>query len=114
MSRYQSAIAHPIKPQWLARITATESKRRDFTAGKPRFRLREALAINLDGNPSVRCPSNAAIDFSCRWPLALRFIKGAIHGAIILPVVLHAGFAALIAFIDQNMDQNLGLPNSAV
>ncbi|MCJ1272083.1 hypothetical protein MMC22_011990, partial [Lobaria immixta] len=49
-----------------------------------------------------------------RWPLALRFIKGAIHGAIILPVALHALFAALIAFIHQSLDRSLGLPNSTI
>ena len=49
-----------------------------------------------------------------RWPLVLRFIKGAIHGVIALPVVLHALFAVLIVFIDQNLDRNLGLPTSIV
>lgn len=49
-----------------------------------------------------------------RWPLALRFIKGAIHGAIALPLALHALFAALVVFIDQNLDGNLGLPASIV
>lgn len=46
--------------------------------------------------------------------MVIRFIKGAIHGVIILPVVLHAAFAALVAFIDQNLDRNLGLPTSIV
>ncbi len=50
----------------------------------------------------------------CRWPLALRFIKGAIHGVIALPLALHALFAALVVFIDQNLDGNLGLPASIV
>ncbi|KAI4238675.1 MAG: hypothetical protein LQ349_000946 [Xanthoria aureola] len=48
-----------------------------------------------------------------RWPLALRFIKGAIHGAIVLPVVLHAAFAALIVALDHNV-KDLGLPPSIV
>lgn len=91
-----------------------ESNRRGITAGSSLFRLRKAVAINLDGNASVRCPPNAAVDLCCRWPLALRFIKGAIHGAIILPVALHAIFAALVAFIDQGPDLSLGLPNSTV
>lgn len=49
-----------------------------------------------------------------RWPLALRFIKGAIHGAIILPVTLHGLFAALIVFLDQHLDGSLGLPASII
>ncbi|MCJ1313949.1 hypothetical protein MMC25_007629 [Agyrium rufum] len=44
-----------------------------------------------------------------RWPLALRFIKGAIHGIILVPVILHTLFAALIVFIDQNLESHLGL-----
>lgn len=49
-----------------------------------------------------------------RWPLALRFIKGAIHAAIILPVTLHGLFAALVVFLDQHLDGNLGLPASII
>ena len=49
-----------------------------------------------------------------RWPLVLRFIKGAIHGAILLPVLLHTLVAALIAFVDQNLDFQLGLPVSII
>ena len=49
-----------------------------------------------------------------RWPLVFRFIKGAIHGAIVVPVSLHALFAAIVAFVDQNLDVNLGLPASIV
>ncbi|KAI9730982.1 MAG: hypothetical protein M1834_005443 [Cirrosporium novae-zelandiae] len=49
-----------------------------------------------------------------RWPLVLRFIKGAIHGAILLPVFLHALFTILIVYIDQNLDHNLGLPASII
>ncbi|KAL8940018.1 MAG: hypothetical protein Q9216_003041 [Gyalolechia sp. 2 TL-2023] len=48
-----------------------------------------------------------------RWPLALRFIKGAIHGAIILPVLLHAAFTAVIVALDHNV-QDLGLPASII
>lgn len=53
-------------------------------------------------------------DGSPRWPLALRFIKGAIHSAILLPVVLHAAFAALIVYIDRYINGDLGLPTSIV
>ncbi|MCJ1486331.1 hypothetical protein MMC06_006508 [Schaereria dolodes] len=49
-----------------------------------------------------------------RWPLALRFYKGAIHGRIMLPVVLHALFACIIVFIDQQLDGHLGLPASII
>ena len=49
-----------------------------------------------------------------RWPLVLRFIKGAIHGAILVPVVLHALFAVLIVFVDRNLEGNLGLPPSII
>lgn len=53
------------------------------------------------------------VDDRYRWPLALRFIKGAIHGAIILPVLLHAAFAGLIVTLDHKV-QDLGLPASIV
>ncbi|KAL8786162.1 MAG: hypothetical protein Q9213_002932 [Squamulea squamosa] len=48
-----------------------------------------------------------------RWPLALRFIKGAIHGAIIVPVLLHTAFAVLVVALDHNI-KDLGLPASIV
>ena len=49
-----------------------------------------------------------------RWPLALRFIKGAIHSDIAVPVVLHAAFAALVCYLDQIRDDHLGLPSSTI
>jgi putative membrane protein len=49
-----------------------------------------------------------------RWPLVLRFIKGAIHVDIALPVVLHAAWAALIVYIDQVRDDHIGLPSSII
>lgn len=52
-------------------------------------------------------------DKTYRWPLALRFIKGAIHGAIILPMLLHAAFAVIIVVLDHNI-HDLGLPASIV
>lgn len=42
-----------------------------------------------------------------RWPLVLRFIKGAIHRDISFPVILHAAFAALIVYLDLNRDGHL-------
>ncbi|KAL9587448.1 MAG: hypothetical protein Q9212_000264 [Teloschistes hypoglaucus] len=52
-------------------------------------------------------------DHHYRWPLALRFIKGAIHGAIVLPVALHAAFAGLVVAFDHQV-RGLGLPASIV
>ncbi|KAI9660822.1 MAG: hypothetical protein M1829_006475 [Trizodia sp. TS-e1964] len=41
-------------------------------------------------------------------------MKGAIHSMILLPVVLHALFTALIVYIDRNLDGRLGLPSSII
>ncbi|KAF2197130.1 hypothetical protein GQ43DRAFT_425186 [Delitschia confertaspora ATCC 74209] len=49
-----------------------------------------------------------------RWPLVLRFYKGAIHNLIILPVTLHSLFTALIVYLDRHVTGNLGLPASIV
>lgn len=49
-----------------------------------------------------------------RWPLALRFVKGAVHVRIIGPVLFHALFAALIVGVDMYIDGHLGLPASIV
>ncbi|KAI9827823.1 MAG: Mitochondrial-processing peptidase subunit alpha [Thelocarpon impressellum] len=49
-----------------------------------------------------------------RWPLVLRFIKGAIHVAIFVPVVLHALFTVLVVYLDQYVNPNLGLPSSII
>ncbi|MCJ1275112.1 hypothetical protein MMC21_002912 [Puttea exsequens] len=49
-----------------------------------------------------------------RWPLALRFIKGAIHGAIIIQVIVHGLFAAFIVALDQHLNGRLGLPASII
>lgn len=62
----------------------------------------------------LNCVLCAFADAARRWPLALRFIKGAIHRAIILQVTLHGLFAALIVFLDQHLDGTLGLPSSIV
>lgn len=47
-----------------------------------------------------------------RWPLALRFIKGAIHSKIYPAVLLYALWAVLLVLIDQSIDHSLKLPNS--
>ncbi|KAK6440605.1 hypothetical protein LTR95_003161 [Oleoguttula sp. CCFEE 5521] len=43
-----------------------------------------------------------------RWPLALRFIKGAIHADIAIPVLLHSAFAALVTYIDRIREDHIG------
>ncbi|TQB68985.1 hypothetical protein MPDQ_002448 [Monascus purpureus] len=49
-----------------------------------------------------------------RWPLVLRFIKGAIHGAILVPVCFHALFTALVVWLDRYIFVTVGLPNSII
>ncbi|KAL8719252.1 MAG: hypothetical protein Q9225_003711 [Loekoesia sp. 1 TL-2023] len=76
------------------------------------FLLLGHLDINLAGKQYTLLKMlRYHTDTHYRWPLALRFIKGAIHGAIILPVLLHAAFAALIVALDHNV-QDLGLPSN--
>ncbi|KAL2011414.1 hypothetical protein VTN00DRAFT_4132 [Thermoascus crustaceus] len=49
-----------------------------------------------------------------RWPLVFRFIKGAVHGAIIVPVVCHALFTALVVYLDTNVLESVGLPSTII
>ncbi|KAJ5120324.1 uncharacterized protein N7515_009712 [Penicillium bovifimosum] len=49
-----------------------------------------------------------------RWPLVFRFIKGAIHGAILFPVFLHAMFTALIVYLDTYVFETVGLPSTII
>ncbi|PLB44256.1 UPF0187-domain-containing protein [Aspergillus steynii IBT 23096] len=49
-----------------------------------------------------------------RWPLVLRFVKGAIHGAILLSVTLHAVFSAFVVCLDLYIFDTVGLPNSII
>jgi putative membrane protein len=49
-----------------------------------------------------------------RWPLVFRFIKGAIHAAILVPVCLHALFTAFVVYLDEYVFDTVGLPNSIV
>lgn len=48
------------------------------------------------------------------WPLLLRFIKGAIHGAIIVPVLLHTLFTVLIVCLHNLVGWHLALPSQIV
>lgn len=91
-----------------------EMRRVDIISGKPPSFLPAQPDRNREG-PIIRlCVSDLEADLYSRWPLALRFIKGAIHAAIILPVTLHGLFAALAVFLDQHLDGSLGLPASIV
>ncbi|KAI9667437.1 MAG: hypothetical protein M1821_000252 [Bathelium mastoideum] len=49
-----------------------------------------------------------------RWPLVLRFVKGAIHGEIVIPVVLHSAWAALIVYLNNVTDGDFALPNGII
>lgn len=49
-----------------------------------------------------------------RWPLVFRFIKGAIHAEILLPVFLHAVFTAFVVYLDTSVFDSVGLPSSIV
>jgi putative membrane protein len=49
-----------------------------------------------------------------RWPLVFRFIKGAVHAAIIVPVVCHAIFTAVIICLDKYVFDTVGLPSTIV
>ncbi|EEH09939.1 conserved hypothetical protein [Histoplasma capsulatum G186AR] len=49
-----------------------------------------------------------------RWPLVLRFIKGAIHTKILIPVILHGLFTALVVYLDRNVYDSLGLPPTII
>ncbi|CAI7634458.1 unnamed protein product [Penicillium manginii] len=49
-----------------------------------------------------------------RWPLVFRFIKGAIHAEIILPVFLHAWFTAFVVYLDTYVFESVGLPASII
>ncbi|KAI9837216.1 MAG: hypothetical protein M1819_000290 [Sarea resinae] len=58
--------------------------------------------------------ANASRSKPRRWPLVLRFVKGAIHGAILLPVTVHALFTALVVSLDRHLEGNIGLPSSII
>jgi putative membrane protein len=49
-----------------------------------------------------------------RWPLVLRFTKGAIHGAIFTPVFLHTLLTAVVVYISKNITATVDLPNSII
>lgn len=49
-----------------------------------------------------------------RWPLVLRFIKGAIHLDIAVPIILHALFATAVCYVNHIREGNLGIPSATV
>ena len=49
-----------------------------------------------------------------RMPLVLRFYKGAIHNIVVVPVLLHSLFAALIVYINQHVTESLSLPSTII
>ncbi|EME47809.1 hypothetical protein DOTSEDRAFT_69669 [Dothistroma septosporum NZE10] len=49
-----------------------------------------------------------------RWPLVLRFIKGAIHVDIAIPVFLHGAFATAICYWDSKREGHLSIPSSVI
>ncbi|KAF2126445.1 hypothetical protein P153DRAFT_346179 [Dothidotthia symphoricarpi CBS 119687] len=49
-----------------------------------------------------------------RLPLVLRFAKGAIHGIILVPVVLHSLFTVLIVYLDTYVAGNLNIPSTII
>ncbi|KAJ6144954.1 hypothetical protein N7470_008849 [Penicillium chermesinum] len=49
-----------------------------------------------------------------RWPLVLRFIKGAIHLEVLVPVLLHSLFTAFVVYLDTYVFDTVGIPNSII
>ncbi|KAF2635266.1 UPF0187-domain-containing protein [Massarina eburnea CBS 473.64] len=49
-----------------------------------------------------------------RIPLVLRFSRGAIHDLVLIPVVLHSLFTALIVYLDTYVFTSLGLPSTII
>ncbi|KAL8783915.1 MAG: hypothetical protein Q9195_009246 [Heterodermia aff. obscurata] len=91
------------------------NKAPDITNAAPLFHSHAPRAINQEGTGfSILQPLRFVFMTSHRWPLVLRFIKGAIHKAIVIPVVLHGLFAALVVYLDSYHEGNLGLPASII
>ncbi|ROV88059.1 hypothetical protein VMCG_10418 [Cytospora schulzeri] len=63
----------------------------------------------------VTCPHSQLLHRKPRrWPLVLRFIKGAIHRDVGVPLVLHSLFTTLIALLHVRLEHNFALPASVV
>ncbi|KAL1628617.1 hypothetical protein SLS56_005726 [Neofusicoccum ribis] len=79
---------------------------------KPQLRV-PGMARHHRRTPSTHPSFNVSRTKPRRWPLVLRFIKGAIHGAIFVPVALHALFTALVVYLDSTVGE-FGLPSSII
>lgn len=49
-----------------------------------------------------------------RWPLVLRFAKGAVHDIILVPVLLHSLFTVLIVFLDTRYVNSISIPATII
>ncbi|CAZ83819.1 unnamed protein product [Tuber melanosporum] len=49
-----------------------------------------------------------------KWPLVFRFIKGAIHYVILIPVLFHTLFTIAVLLVHRLVDVDLALPSSIV
>ncbi|CCX13425.1 Similar to UPF0187 protein alr2987; acc. no. Q8YSU5 [Pyronema omphalodes CBS 100304] len=72
------------------------------------------LLPEYDGRKYTFPLANASRQKPRKWPLAFRFIKGAIHHVIILPIALHGLFTAGIVYLYQERNIDLSLPASIV
>ena len=95
LSLLQFTFPHEQKPTHYIRIVAMPSQR--MHARSPTFPLYH----------STRKKPR-------RWPLVLRFIKGAIHVDIAVPVILSALWSAFIVYLDHVRDDHIGLPGSII
>ena len=91
------------------------NKAPDITNAAPPFHSHAPRATSQEGTRFLILPKlRFLLRTRHRWPLVLRFIKGAIHRAIVIPVILHGLFAALVVYLDSYHEGNLGLPASIV
>jgi putative membrane protein len=103
---------------------ARSNTRRNGTLKIERYLGQQAITISRSMSPTlpehndVRMPtfplSHASRQKPRKWPLAFRFIKGAIHHVIIVPIILHAVFTTLVVYFDRVKGYRLGLPASIV
>ncbi|KAF1815345.1 hypothetical protein P152DRAFT_455061 [Eremomyces bilateralis CBS 781.70] len=49
-----------------------------------------------------------------RWPLVFRVTKGAVHSQILLAVLLHAAFTAVVVAVDKYTPGEMGLPSNII
>ncbi|KAF1999905.1 hypothetical protein P154DRAFT_522977 [Amniculicola lignicola CBS 123094] len=49
-----------------------------------------------------------------RLPLVLRFTKGSIHSIVVIPVILHSLFTALVVYLTRHAHASLGLPPTII